>query len=111
MYSEKTRERALGLVREGLSYREVSRELGGKPGPAIIRRWADGYVPTGKRMRSMAYTMQQKLGALKRVEQGEHYRDVASDVGCAPATILTWRRLWRDGGEKALETAVDRMRQ
>lgn len=110
MYDEKTRERALGLLREGLSYREVSEAMGGKPGPAIIRRWAEGYVPTGKRSRPMAYTLQQKLDALDRLERGEHYREVAADLGCAPASVLTWRRLLRNGGVDALVTAVDRIR-
>ena len=58
----------------------------------------------------MAYTLQQKLDALDRLERGEHYREVAADLGCAPASVLTWRRLLRNGGVDALVTAVDRIR-
>ena len=109
MYDEATRKRALEFVASGMSYVDASRKMGGKPGPAIIRKWSMNELPTGKRSKRMAYTQRQKLDALGRIEAGEDYTAVAAEVGCTPSTLLTWRKLREQGGDEALVTAVDRM--
>lgn len=109
MYDEATRARALELVASGMTFTDVSRKMGGKPGPAIIRKWSLNELPTGKRSKRMVYTQRQKLEALARVEAGEDYTAVAAEVGCSPPTLLTWRKLREQGGDEALITAVDRM--
>lgn len=108
MYDEKTRERALRLVRDGLSYRKASEAMGGRPGPAIIRRWAEGFVPTGKRRPQVTISCEEKLQAIQRLEDGENYRSIAEDLGCAPSTVITWRRIRDEKGVDALKTKIDR---
>lgn len=109
MYDEATRTKALDLVASCMSYVDASRKMGGKPGPATIRKWTLNELPTGKRSKRMAYTQRQKLEALARIEGGEDYTAVAAEVGCTPPTLLTWRKMREQGGDEALIKAVDRM--
>ena len=108
MYDEKTRMRALELVESGMSAREASEVMGGKPSPAIISRWASGYAPTGKRCAPRSFSLEEKLEALERLDRGEHYRDIAADLGCSPPSVLTWKRIRDQKGIEALYTRIDR---
>lgn len=81
--------------------------MGGRPGHMIIRRWAQGYVPQGKRRTARLYTAQEKLAAIRRVTAGERYDDVAKELGCAPSTIANWRTSYEADGEQALRTRDD----
>ena len=107
MYDAQTRETALRLLEQGHSPREVSKIMGGKPGHGIIRRWAAGHTPTGKRRSTRLFTVQEKLQAIQRIQAGEDYHEVARELGCEGPTLLTWRRLYTQKGEEALRTRVD----
>ena len=107
MYDDETIGRALELLSLGLSPREVSRRMGGRPGHAVIRKWARGELPEGRRRPRAMYLQGEKVRAVERVEAGEDYREVAAELGCAPTTLLTWRRLRAEGGDDALRTSID----
>ena len=107
MYSDRERERALMLVELGYSPGRASRILGGKPSRAAIMRWMKGEEPTRRRGQPCALSCAEKVAAVRRVQDGEYYRDVAEDVGCAPSTLLTWRRKMERDGEAALRTRYD----
>ena len=112
MYDEETRERALGMLAEGLSPREVSRRMGGSPGPTCVSNWRRGRVPgAAGRRPAVRLSSQEKLAAVRRVLAGEHYRAVAEDVGCAPATLLGWRRAHSERGEAGLVTEEEARRR
>ena len=112
MYDEETRERALAMLAEGLSHREVSRRMGGSPSPSCVRSWQLGEVPgASPRKDAVRLTSQEKTAAVRRVLDGEHYRAVAEDVGCAPATLLKWRRAYDRRGEAGLMTEEDARRR
>lgn len=107
MYDEDTRERVLMLLELGFSPTRISRMLGGRPGRSTIEKWQRGVVPTGKRRKSCALTCEEKVRAVRRVQAGEDYRSVAEEVGCVPATLLTWRQKLEANGETALRTRLD----
>lgn len=107
VYDQQTRERALELIEQGYSPREVSKKMGGRPGHMIIRKWAQGYVPQGKRRTARLYTAKEKVAAVQRVMAGERYADVAEELGCAPTTLVNWRTTYETDGEHALRTRVD----
>ena len=110
-FDEATRRRALDLVREGNSPRDVSGMLGGRPSHAIIYRWMrdEGveYVPANERKANCRLTARQKAEAVRRVEAGEGVEAVARAVGCAPSSLANWRAKLREGGEAALRTPAD----
>lgn len=68
MYSESVRRAALALLEQGLTPAEVSRRMGGMPGHVIIRSWAHGQEPKGKRRRSRLYSLEEKLEVIKRLD-------------------------------------------
>lgn len=107
MYDKELRDRVLLLVDMGNSPAHVSRLLGGKPSRATIMKWVNGQIPTGKRRERCMLTREQKVRAVQRVLAGERADDVAAEVGCASATLLTWRRKFEQGGENALATKID----
>lgn len=112
MYDEKVRRRALGLLAEGLSHREVSRRMGGSPSPTCVRKWQLGQLPgCAARRPPVRLSAQEKLAAVARVLGGEDYRDVAEDVGCAPTTLLGWRRAHAERGEAGLVTQEEARRR
>lgn len=112
MYDEETRNRALAMLDEGLSHRDVSRRMGGSPSPSCVRNWQMGRVPAaGPRKDAVRLTSQEKTAAVRRVLGGEHYRAVAEDVGCAPSTLLNWRRAYAERGEVGLMTEEDARRR
>ena len=105
MYDRETRERALAMLGEGLSSREVSRRMGGSPSASCVREWAEGRVPgAAPRKDAVRLSSREKLAAVRRVLAGEHYRDVAEGIGCAPSTVLGWRRAYAERGEAGLMT-------
>ena len=108
MYDKETRERALALVASGLSPRAASRAMGGRPCATCIVKWLAGEVPGSRRSRPrLRWSSQDKLAAVRRVLAGERYREVAGDVGCAPTTVLGWRKAFLERGEAAFVTADD----
>ena len=112
MYDRETRERALGMVASGMSPREASRAMGGRPGRTAIARWASGDVPGSRpRKAPVRLTAQERLAAARRMLAGEHYRDVAADVGCAPVTMRALRRAYAERGEAALVTEEEARRR
>lgn len=108
MYDEKVRRKALDYIEEGYNPSQIARMMGGRPSESIIRKWALGYEPEGKRVQPTYYSVEEKLRALERLAAGESYKDLAAELGCASTTVLTWRRLYRQGGEDALRTRIDR---
>lgn len=112
MYDEETRERALAMLDDGLSHREVSRRMGGSPSPTCVRNWQLGRVPGRvSRKDGVRLSSQEKLAAVRRVLDGERYRAVAEDVGCAPSTLLNWRRAHADRGGVGLVTEDEARRR
>ena len=112
MYGEETRERALAMLAEGLSQREVSRRMGGSPSPTCVRKWQRGEVPgRAPRRDAVRLSAQEKLAAVRRVLGGEHYRAVADDVGCSPTALLGWRRAYAERGEAGIVTGEDARRR
>ena len=107
MYSEQVRNEALRLVESGLTPSAVSRQLGGHPSETTIKNWMAGRIPTGKRSKRCYIPAERKVEAINRLFMGENYIDVATEIGCAPESLLTWRREYLRGGIDAIKTPRD----
>lgn len=107
MYNERTRRQAIDLVQSGLTPEEASRKMGGRPTGNTIKKWIDGKLPTGKRSKRCYIPVAAKEQAIKRLFMGESYVSVAAEIGCAPESLLAWRRKYLEGGVEAITTARD----
>ena len=107
MYSEKVRQQALKLVESGLSPAEAASQLGGHPTATTIKKWMAGSIPTGRRAKRCYVPVDDKVKAINRLFLGEDYMAVAAEIGCSPSSLLTWRRMYLEGGRSALLTPRD----
>lgn len=89
MFSREQRQKAVDLYfREGMTVRKVIAELG-YPSEGCLTSWITR-DPRYRRGRRFSYTLDVKAGAARRVIAGEHYADVARDVGCSATSVWKW---------------------
>lgn len=107
MYSDQVRREALRLAETGLSPAQISCKMGGRPTEPTIKKWIEGFVPTGKRTKRCYIPVEAKEDALIRLFLGEDYVEVAKELGCTPGALLGWRRKYITGGIEAITTTRD----
>lgn len=89
VFSREQRQRAVDLCfGEGMTPGRVIAELG-YPSETCLARWVSRDPRYGRRRR-LSYTLGFRVGAARRVIDGEHYAAVARDVGCSPASVRRW---------------------
>ena len=108
MYDADTRRRARELMELGLSVREVSRRMGGRPSATCLDQWRRQWFPgVSRRGKPVALSAKEKNAAVMRVVAGEDLERVAAEVGCAPGTLRAWRRAFALKGQAGLMTHRD----
>ena len=87
MFGEGQRQKAVDMYfREGMTLKKVIAELGYQS-EGCLTNWIARDPRHG---RSPSYTLDVKARAARRVIAGEHYADVAKDVGCSATSVRKW---------------------